>query len=91
MQTHTWSLQDAKNKFSAVVDAAQTGETQIVTRRGVPTVAVVSIEGLERLQKGEASIPANIVDHLLSSPRTEQDSELFERADISLRDVDFER
>jgi antitoxin Phd len=30
----TWSLQDAKNRFSAVVDAAARGEPQMVTRRG---------------------------------------------------------
>ena len=29
-----WSLQDAKNRFSAVVDAAVGGDPQRVTRRG---------------------------------------------------------
>ncbi|MFM7228337.1 MAG: type II toxin-antitoxin system prevent-host-death family antitoxin, partial [Cyanobacteriota bacterium] len=28
----TWTLQDAKNRFSAVVDAAARGEPQKVTR-----------------------------------------------------------
>ena len=36
-----WKLQDAKNKFSAVVDAAIAGEPQHVTRRGKPAVVVV--------------------------------------------------
>ena len=31
-----WQLQDAKNRFSAVVDAALTGHPQRVTRRGKP-------------------------------------------------------
>jgi antitoxin Phd len=30
----TWTLQDAKNRFSAVVDAAARGKPQKVTRRG---------------------------------------------------------
>ena len=35
-----WSLQDAKNRFSAVVDAAVGGDPQRVTRRGKPAVVV---------------------------------------------------
>jgi prevent-host-death family protein len=41
-----WKLQDAKNKFSAVVEAAQRGEPQHVTKRGVDAVVVVSAEEL---------------------------------------------
>ena len=37
-----WSLQDAKNKFSAVVDAALSGKPQEVSRRGRPAVVVIS-------------------------------------------------
>ena len=37
-----WSLQDAKNRFSAVVDAAIAGAPQEVTRRGKPAVVVLS-------------------------------------------------
>ena len=36
-----WKLQDAKNKFSAVVDAAIAGEPQHVTRGGKPAVVVL--------------------------------------------------
>ena len=36
------TLQDAKNKFSAVVDAALAGHPQEVSRRGIPAVVVVS-------------------------------------------------
>ena len=36
----SWSLQDAKNRFSAVVNAALAGEPQRVTRRGEPVVVV---------------------------------------------------
>jgi antitoxin Phd len=43
MQTKQWTLQDAKNKFSAVVDAARQGKAQVITRRGVPSAVVLSI------------------------------------------------
>ena len=44
-----WSLQDAKNSFSAVVDAAVKGRPQTVTKRGKPAVVVVSIVEYDRL------------------------------------------
>ncbi len=39
-----WSLQDAKNRFSALVNAALSGEPQRVTRRGQPAVVVLAEE-----------------------------------------------
>lgn len=37
-----WQLQEAKNKFSEVVDAALTHGPQVITKRGVETVIVLS-------------------------------------------------
>ncbi|WP_083797926.1 type II toxin-antitoxin system Phd/YefM family antitoxin [Synechococcus sp. CB0205] len=37
-----WSLQDAKNRFSAVVEAALGGRPQLVTRRGQPATVVIA-------------------------------------------------
>jgi prevent-host-death family protein len=37
-----WALQDAKNRFSEVVDAAVRGEPQVVTRRGVDTAVIIA-------------------------------------------------
>ena len=44
-----WPLQDAKNKFSALVNAALAGEPQRVTRRGQPAVVVLAAEKYDRL------------------------------------------
>ena len=44
-----WALQDAKNRFSAVVNAAMAGTPQQVTRRGKPAVVVLAAEEYERL------------------------------------------
>ena len=41
--TH-WQVQEAKAKFSAVLDAAEEEGPQIVTRRGVETAVIVPIE-----------------------------------------------
>lgn len=50
-----WKLEDAKARFSEVVRKAQTEGVQRVTVRGKETVAVISIEELDRLleAKGE--------------------------------------
>ena len=42
-----WTLQDAKNKFSAVVNAACAGTPQVVTRRGKPAAVVLSMHDYE--------------------------------------------
>jgi len=37
----TWSITQAKRHFSELVKAAESGEPQLITRRGVPVVAVI--------------------------------------------------
>ena len=44
-----WPVQDAKNRFSALVDAALAGAPQRVTRRGRPAVVVLAVDEYERL------------------------------------------
>jgi antitoxin Phd len=39
-----WSVRDARNRFSALVEAAQRGEPQVVTKRGAPAVVVIAVE-----------------------------------------------
>jgi prevent-host-death family protein len=85
MQIEQCSLQDAKNKFSSVVDAAQKGKAQIVTRRGVPAAVVLSIEEFEKFQRFDAAQSPSFIDHLLSMP---SDDVEFERMDVQLRDFE---
>ena len=49
---HRWTLRDAKNRFSAVVEAARRGEPQLVTRRGAPAVVGLAAEEYARLRQG---------------------------------------
>ena len=83
-----WTLQDAKNKLSAVVDAAANGTPQIVTRRGVETAVVISYEEFARMMQPPRR---SFVDHLLSIPRAPEGEEedLFERIQLDLRDIDL--
>jgi len=59
-----WQLQEAKNKFSEVVEKALSEGPQIITRRGVRTVALIALRDLERLRKPKTSL----VEFLERSP-----------------------
>ena len=59
-----WPLQDAKNRFSEVVQRAQREGPQTVTLRGRRAAVVLSAEDYDTLT---ASRP-NLADHLLSGP-----------------------
>ena len=83
-----WSLQDAKNRFSAVVNAALAGEPQQVTRRGQPAVMVIAVEEYERLCQAEKAAAPDFIEHLLAIPKGGPE-DLFERIPLKLRDVDL--
>ena len=79
-----WSLQDAKNRFSAVVDAALAGQPQEVSRRGRPAVVVVAAEEYRRLTEQAVAGRGSFARHLLDFPGTD-----LPRAQTRPRDVSF--
>ena len=81
-----WPLQDAKNKFSALVNAALAGEPQRVTRRGQPAVVVLASEEFERLSRLERSGAPTLGELLLDMPQDDQD---FERLSLPARSLDL--
>jgi len=78
------SLQDAKARFSALVDAALAGRPQEVSRRGKPAVVIVSSSEYRRLVREAQAKRPGFVDHLLDFP-----GEDFDRAEVRPRDVDL--
>ncbi len=83
-----WALQDAKNRFSAVVDAALSGQPQQVTRRGKPAVVVLSVKEYDRLRDHTARSASSFIEHLLAIPGGDDDFE-FERMPLSPRPVEL--
>lgn len=81
-----WPLQDAKNKFSAVVNAALDGQPQHVTRRGKPAVVVIAVRDYERLCRAEKAGAPDFSQHLLSIPKGGPD-DLLDGPPLNLRDV----
>jgi antitoxin Phd len=53
-----WALQDAKNRFSELVDQAVQEGPQIVTRRGKETVVVLSVQEFHKLTRAQESLVA---------------------------------
>ena len=47
----TWQVQDAKARFSALLDASLREGPQVVTRRGVEAAVLVPIEQWRRMQR----------------------------------------
>lgn len=82
-----WSLQDAKNRFSAVVNAALDGVPQRVTRRGRPAVVVLAVDEYERLRHIEKTNAPTFGELLLDIPRDGQGFERLVLAPRSLADV----
>ncbi|MGL6208343.1 MAG: type II toxin-antitoxin system Phd/YefM family antitoxin [Paracoccaceae bacterium] len=79
-----WTLQDAKNRFSAVVEAALAGRPQEVTRRGRPAVVVLAAAEYHRLVAEAAEHRESFAEHLLHFPGT-----AVERLQAQPRDVAF--
>jgi antitoxin Phd len=54
----TWPLQDAKNRFSEVVDLAQSYGPQTVTRHGEPLVVVIATTEFNEMARPKESAAA---------------------------------
>lgn len=83
-KSSTWQLQDAKNRFSELVDDALKSGPQIVTRHGKNVVVVLAFDTFQTLTQ-----PGNLSEFLLNSPLA--GSELHIERDSSLpRKVNLE-
>jgi len=87
MAQRSWSLQDAKNRFSEVVEAARRSP-QTVTKHGKPAVVVVYVAEYERLRRFERAHAPSFADALLAMP---QDDGEFSRDAVRIRDVEQRR
>ena len=83
-----WQLQEAKDKFSKVVEEAQESGPQVITRRGVETAVVLGYEDYRRM----VSERQKLSDFFRESPFAEVGLDLERdrsptRDDVSLRGI----
>jgi prevent-host-death family protein len=79
-----WQVQEAKQRFSEVLRAAESGEPQIVTRHGEEVAVVIDIAEYRRL-RGESM---TFMEYLRAEPSVDEDFEI-ERARDLPRSVDL--
>jgi prevent-host-death family protein len=56
MSKNQWQLQEAKNRFSEVVDLAIKQGAQTVTKHGKPSVVILSVEDYEKSVRPRKSL-----------------------------------
>jgi prevent-host-death family protein len=78
---HTWQLQEAKSRFSEVVDLTLKEGPQWVTRRGKEAVVILAANDYRRLS-GQTP---GLLDCLLNAPRGE--ALVLERSPETIRDL----
>ena len=62
--SHAWQLQEAKNKFSNLVERAQQEGPQVVTKHGKAAVVVLSVDDYKKITKPKE----NLAQFLQKSP-----------------------
>lgn len=79
-----WQVQEAKQRFSEVIRAAEAGEPQIVTKHGEEVAVVIDIMEYRRL-RGES---LSFMDYLRAGPAVGADLEVDRRQDMP-REIDL--
>lgn len=83
-ENNNWQLQDAKNKFSNLVNEAQKNGPQVVTKHGKKAVVVMAYEEFERLSKPKT----NLVKFFRDSPLAKANLDLDRDKDLP-RDIEL--
>lgn len=81
---HSWSLADAKARLSSVVERALHNGPQVITRRGRPTVVVVSAREWSRTKAPAGRLTEFLSKSPLKSLRLE-----LERLEDGPRELDL--
>lgn len=84
MQDNIWQLQEAKSKFSQLIENAMNKAPQIVTKHGAKAVVVLSFEDYAQIIKPKV----DLVNFLRSSPLAEEEVEITRIKDVP-RDVEL--
>ena len=79
-----WQLQEAKNRFSRLVEQAQHNGPQIVTKHGKEAVVIISADEYRKLIRPEK----NIVRFFQESPLVGEDIDLT-RSKETPRDIEL--
>jgi prevent-host-death family protein len=86
----TWQLQEAKSRFSEVVELAE-HQPQVVTKHGRPTVAIINFEDYQKWQASKMTALQALTPKRRGILTDEEVDTLFNRnRDTRLREINFE-
>ena len=81
----TWQVQEAKTRFSELLERARSEGPQTITKHGKPSAVVVSVEEYERIKQQKP----NVLDVLFNHGPKFDDFEI-ERDRDTGREIDLE-
>jgi len=84
MQNNVWQLQDAKSKFSKLVESAMLNKPQFVTKHGNNAVVILSFEDYKKITKPKV----DLVTFLKNSPLSEIELDISRNGELP-RDIDL--
>ena len=85
----TWQLQEAKSRFSEVVELAE-HQPQVVTKHGKPAVAIISFDDFLKFQASKMTALQALMPSRSGILTDEEVDTLFKRdRDTRLREIDF--
>ena len=79
-----WQLQEAKNKFSSLVDKAHHDGPQIVTKHGKESVVIITVEDFQKLSKPKDDLVSFFKNSPLSTIRLDLTRDKSPSRDIEL-------
>ena len=85
MTQRYWQLQEAKNKFSQVVDEALAHGPQVVTRHGVETVVIISYDEFRKRRVSQQTLS----QFFLESPLADSEIDLERDKSMSREDINL--
>jgi len=84
MKNNTWQLQDAKSKFSQLVENAISNEPQFVTKHGNNAVVILSFEEYKKITKPKV----DLLSFLKNSPLAEFEIDISRNRELP-RNIDL--
>ena len=84
MRNNTWQLQEAKSKFSQLVECAMRNEPQFVTKHGDNAVVVISFEEYKKMTTPKT----DLVTFLRNSPLLGVELDISRNGDLP-RDIEL--
>jgi prevent-host-death family protein len=84
MKENIWQLQDAKSKFSQLVEKAMHDEPQFVTKHGDNAVVILSFEEYKKITKPKT----DLISFFRNSPLMDIELEISRNKDLP-RDIEL--